>query len=64
MSKQWMRCSREVRSLTNELNQVRGELQISSMVRCTSDHPDEFIVPLDHPNEEITEQWLDGLPDL
>ena len=64
MCKHWMRCSREVRSLTNELNQVRGELQISSMVRCGSDHPDEFIVPLDHPNEEITEQWQDGLHDL
>ena len=35
----------------------------SSMVRCRSDHPGEFIVPLDDPNEEITEQWQDGLHD-
>ena len=27
MSKKWVRCSREVRSLTNELNQMRRELQ-------------------------------------
>ena len=35
----------------------------SSMVRCRSDHPDEFIVPLDDPNEEIAEEWQDGLRD-
>ena len=35
----------------------------SSVVRCRSGHPDEFIVPLDDPNEEITEQWQDGLHD-
>ena len=30
----------------------------------TSGHPsDDFIVPLDDPNEEITEQWQDGLHD-
>ena len=28
MSKQWIRCSREIRSLANELSQMRGELQI------------------------------------
>ena len=33
----------------------------SSLVRCKSDHLDEFIVPLDDPNEEITEQWQGGL---
>ena len=33
----------------------------SSMVLCRRDHPDEFNVPLDDPNEEITEQWQDGL---
>ena len=35
----------------------------SSMVRCRSGHPDEFVVPLDDQNEEITEQWQDGLLD-
>ena len=35
----------------------------SSMVRCRSDHLDEFFVPLDDPKEEITEQWQDGLQD-
>ena len=35
----------------------------SSMVRRRSDHPDEFVVPWDDPNEEITEQWQDGLHD-
>ena len=33
----------------------------SSMVSGRSDPVDAFIVPLDHPNEEITEQWQDGL---
>ena len=33
----------------------------SSMVRCKSDHPDEFIAFWDDPNEEITEQWQGGL---
>ena len=33
----------------------------SSMVSGRSDPLDDFIVPLDHPNEEITEQWQDGL---
>ena len=28
MSKSWIRCSREIRSLTNELNQVKRELEI------------------------------------
>ena len=62
MSKQWMRCSREIRSLTNELNQMRRAAD-SSMVRCRSDHPHEFIVFLDDPNVEITEQLQDGLHD-
>ena len=35
----------------------------SSMVRCRSGHPDEFAVPLNDPNEVITEQWQDGLHD-
>ena len=35
----------------------------SSMVRCRSDHPDEFMVPLDDANEEITEQCQDGFHD-
>ena len=35
----------------------------SSMVRCRSGYLDEFIVTLDDPNEEMTEQWQDGLPD-
>ena len=56
MSKQWIRCSREIRSLTNELSQMSGELQILSIVRCRSAHPDEFVVSLDDPHEEITEQ--------
>ena len=33
------------------------------MVRCRSGHPDEFAVPLNDPNEVITEQWQDGLHD-
>ena len=32
----------------------------SSLVRRRSDHPAEFAVHLDDPNEEITEQWLDS----
>ena len=48
MSKSWIRCSREIRSLTDELNQMK-------------DHPVEVAVHLDDPNEEITEQWQDGL---
>ena len=28
-----------------------------------SDYSDEFVVPLDDPNEEITEQWQDDLHD-
>ena len=35
----------------------------SSMVRCRSDRHDEFVVPLDSPNEEMAEQWQDGLHD-
>ena len=35
----------------------------SSMVRCRSDHLDEFIVSLYDLNEEITEQLHDGLHD-
>ena len=35
----------------------------SSMVRCRSGQPDKFLVPLDDPNEEITERWQDGLHD-
>ena len=35
----------------------------SSMVRCRSDHLDECMVPLDDPNEEITERRRDGLHD-
>ena len=33
----------------------------SPLVRRRSDHPVEFAVDLDDPNEEITEQWQDGL---
>ena len=33
----------------------------STLVRRRSDHPAEFAVHLDDPNEEITEQWQDGL---
>ena len=33
------------------------------MVSGRSDPPEDFIVPLDDPNEEITEQWQDGLQD-
>ena len=33
----------------------------SSMVSGKSDPPNDFGVPLDDPNEEITEQWQDGL---
>ena len=33
----------------------------SSMVSGRSDPLDYFVVPLDDPNEEITEQWQDGL---
>ena len=33
----------------------------SSMVTGGSDPPDDFPVPLDDPNEEITEQWHDDL---
>ena len=35
----------------------------SSMVRCRSGDLDEFVVPLDDPNEEVTEQWQDGFHD-
>ena len=35
----------------------------SSVVTCGRDPSDDFIVPLDDPNEEITEQWQDGLHD-
>ena len=33
----------------------------SSVVSGMSDPVDDFVVPLDDPNEEITEQWQDGL---
>ena len=33
----------------------------STMVSGRSDPPDDFVVPLDDPNEEIAEQWQDGL---
>ena len=33
----------------------------SPLVRRRSDHSVEFAVYLDDPNEEITEQWQDGL---
>ena len=33
----------------------------SSMVSGRSDPRDDFHVPLDEPNEEITEQWYDDL---
>ena len=33
----------------------------STLVRRRSNHPVEFAVHLDDPNEEITEQWQDGL---
>ena len=35
----------------------------SSVVTGGRDPSDDFIVPLDDPNEEITEQWHDGLQD-
>ena len=35
----------------------------SSMVTCGRDPSDFSIVPLDDPNEEITEQWQDGIHD-
>ena len=31
------------------------------MVSGKSDPPDDYMVPVDDPNEEITEQWQDGL---
>ena len=33
------------------------------MVLCRSDHPDEFTVPLDDPDEETTKRWQDDLHD-
>ena len=35
----------------------------SSVVTCGRDPSDDFAVPLDDPNEEITEQWQDDLHD-
>ena len=37
------------------------ERAADSVVTGGSDPPDDFIVPSDDPNEEITEQWQDGL---
>ena len=59
MSKKWIRCSREIRSVTNELNQERDAN--SSMVTGRSDPLDDFPVPSDDPSEEIIEQWHDDL---
>ena len=39
------------------------EMAAHSSVRCRTDHFDEFTVPLDDPNEEVTEQWQDGVHD-
>ena len=40
---------------------MKRELQ--ALQSGKSDPPDDFIVPLNDPNEEITEQWQDGLHD-
>ena len=60
---QWIRCNREIRSLTDELMSDEKRSADSLMVRCRSDHLDEFVVPFADPKEEITEQWQDGLHD-
>ena len=57
MSKQWMRCSREIRLLTDELCPDEERTADSSVVTSGSDSPDDFPASLDEPNEGITEQW-------
>ena len=54
---------REIKLLTDELSQMRRELRIFSVVTDGRDSSDDFTVSLDDPNEEITEQWQDGLHD-
>ena len=55
---QCIRCSREVRPLTNELR-----LSVSSLLHCSSDRLAEFVVHPDDPNEQTTEHWQEGLHD-
>ena len=40
---------------------MKRELEILRWFVAGRDHPVEFAVHLDDPNEEITEQWQDGL---
>ena len=59
MSKPWVRCSREIRLLTDEPDEERAAE--SPVVTGGSEPPDDFPLSLDEPNEEITEQWHDDL---
>ena len=61
MSKSWIRCSREINVVDKRAEPGEKRAGISTLVRRRSDHPVEFAVHLDDPNEEITEQWQDGL---
>ena len=65
----FQRCDEQIMDSLQSRNQVvdkRAEPDEkragnSPLVRHRSDHPVEFAVHLDDPNEEITEHWQDGL---
>ena len=60
MSKQWVRCNRGIRLLTDDLRQMKRELRTLqwSLVEVILLM---IFLSLDEPNEEITEQWHDDL---
>ena len=61
MSKPWVRC-RPRNQVADRLAEPDEERAAdSSMVSGRSDPLDDFVVPLDDPIDEITEQWQDGL---
>ena len=65
----FQKCNEQIMDSLQSRNQVvdtraePGEKRAgnSTLVRRRSDHPVEFAVHLDDPNEEITEQWQGGL---
>ena len=63
MSRPWVRCSRENQVADRRAAPDEEGAADSSVVTGGRDPSDDFIVPLDDPNEEITEQWQDGLHD-
>ena len=63
MSKQRIRCSREIRLLTNELSPMRRELQILQRSVAGTIILVSLLCLLDEPCEEITEHWQDGRHD-